>query len=262
MNWEQIILFLIQNWDKVVKPFLSLINLTDLKNLFIKGDKNKMDNNLFYEVFNATATSEIKNAYDTVVANNRKYYRCFTQSGKIIGWYNNKHISEMDARNNHPDIIVDLDGQTWFINPEYKEPEPSVSGKTEEPAIAVAKAVEEPVSPVEPINEEVKVNVPTKEEKPTIAPVESIKRSAEETASVIADMMKRYTDICDELEAEKRKGAEKDKMIADLQKRVSEAEKRADDLDEEEESAVDKLDEMREAAKTIWEFIRSVQENE
>ncbi len=261
MNIGEIVLFLIKNWDKIVKPFLSLLNLptniSELKKLFIKGDKRKMNNSLYYEKLNVSAATDIEKAYKEVVANNKKYYRCITASGKIIGWHvpSNRFISAEKAEELYPEMIYKDGEQVWFINAEYQEENAPVydnGGNEAEPTPVV-----EPVRVVEQPKEEIKVV----DEQPNIAPIENIKKSAEETTAVFADMISKYTNTCNELEAERHRSAEKDKVIADLKKRLAEAEKRANDLDEEEENAIEKLDELKEAVRAFVEFYRSV-ENE
>lgn len=226
-----------------------------------------MNNQLYYEKLNVSAATDIEKAYKEVVENNKKYYRCITASGKIIGWHvpSNRFISAEKAEELYPDMIYKNGEQVWFVNGEYKEetiPEPvaePVYDKVEETTEPVA--VTEPEKPVETPKAEATIIASSKAEKPNIAPIESIKKSAEETTAVFADMISKYTNTCNELEEERRKSAEKDRIISDLQKRVATAEKRAEDLDDEEESAVEKLDELREAVKTFVEFYRSV-ENE
>lgn len=68
-----------------------------------------MENNeLYYEVI-ATTTDEVQAAYEYAVANNKRYYRAKTKSGKIFGWIGGKHV-------------IAEDGQEWFDNPHYKAP--------------------------------------------------------------------------------------------------------------------------------------------
>lgn len=66
-----------------------------------------MENQLYYEV-PVTLASEIKTAYEHVVKNNIRRYRCLAKDGNIYGWVNEKHVKAQV-------------GQEWFDNPEYKE---------------------------------------------------------------------------------------------------------------------------------------------
>lgn len=69
-----------------------------------------------YEVKNVTQASEIKNAYDTAIAENKQYYRTISNTGKIYGWVNGKHVIADNTN------AVMVDGEFWFANPQYVEP--------------------------------------------------------------------------------------------------------------------------------------------
>lgn len=67
-----------------------------------------MDNNLYYEKTNITATAEVKETFEHAVKNNYKYYRAVTEKGAIFGWLGNKPIKA-------------IEGKEWFVNENYIE---------------------------------------------------------------------------------------------------------------------------------------------
>ena len=79
-----------------------------------------------YEVKGVTQANEIKKAYDTAIAQNNKYYRTISNTGKIYGWVGGKHCI---ADNNN---AVFIDGEYWFENEHYVEPVVEVEEKVEE----------------------------------------------------------------------------------------------------------------------------------
>ena len=69
-----------------------------------------------YEVKKVKQASEIRQAYQTAVESNKKYYRAISETGKIYGMVNGKH----EIANNKNAVIVD--GEYWFVNDQYVEP--------------------------------------------------------------------------------------------------------------------------------------------
>ena len=69
-----------------------------------------------YEVRKVKQASEIRQAYQTAIESNKKYYRAISESGKIYGIVNGHH--EIDNDNN----AVVVDGEYWFVNDKYVEP--------------------------------------------------------------------------------------------------------------------------------------------
>lgn len=69
-----------------------------------------------YEVKQVKQASEIRQAYQTAVETNKKYYRAISESGKIYGMVNGHHEIANDK------IAVMVDGEYWFENDKYVEP--------------------------------------------------------------------------------------------------------------------------------------------
>lgn len=92
-----------------------------------------------YEVKGVTQASEIKKAYETAIAENKKYYRTISNTGKIYGWINGKHyIADKDN-------AVFVNGEYWFENEEYVEP---VAEVVDELCEAMQEMVDEVVDEV------------------------------------------------------------------------------------------------------------------
>lgn len=69
-----------------------------------------------YEVKQVKQASEIRQAYQTAIESNKKYYRAISESGKIYGIVNGHH----EIANNNNAVVVD--GEYWFENDHYVEP--------------------------------------------------------------------------------------------------------------------------------------------
>lgn len=68
-----------------------------------------MDEKLYYEA-EVKYGDDVRKVYDVAIEKNVKFYRGISASGKYFGWLNDKFVSAED-------------GQEWFINSKYKEPE-------------------------------------------------------------------------------------------------------------------------------------------
>ena len=69
-----------------------------------------------YEVKKVKQASEIRQAYQTAIESNKKYYRAISESGKIYGIVNGHH----EIANDNNAVVVD--GEYWFENDHYVEP--------------------------------------------------------------------------------------------------------------------------------------------
>ena len=69
-----------------------------------------------YEVRKVKQASEIRQAYQTAIESNKKYYRAISESGKIYGIVNGHH----EIANDNNAVVVD--GEYWFENDHYVEP--------------------------------------------------------------------------------------------------------------------------------------------
>ena len=69
-----------------------------------------------YEVKQVKQASEIRQAYQTAIESNKKYYRAISESGKIYGIVNGHH----EIANDNNAVVVD--GEYWFENEHYVEP--------------------------------------------------------------------------------------------------------------------------------------------
>ena len=69
-----------------------------------------------YEVKKVKQASEIRQAYQTAIESNKKYYRAISETGRIYGIVNGKH----EEANSNNAVVVD--GEYWFENEHYVEP--------------------------------------------------------------------------------------------------------------------------------------------
>lgn len=69
-----------------------------------------------YEVKKVKQASEIRQAYQTAIESNKKYYRAISETGRIYGMVNGKH----EEANSYNAVVVD--GEYWFENEHYVEP--------------------------------------------------------------------------------------------------------------------------------------------
>ena len=69
-----------------------------------------------YEVKKVKQASEIRQAYQTAIESNKKYYRAISETGRIYGMVNGHH----EIANDKNAVVVD--GEYWFINDKYVEP--------------------------------------------------------------------------------------------------------------------------------------------
>lgn len=69
-----------------------------------------------YEVKKVKQASEIRQAYQTAIESNKKYYRAISETGRIYGMVNGKH-EEANGKN-----AVVVDNEYWFVNDKYVEP--------------------------------------------------------------------------------------------------------------------------------------------
>ena len=69
-----------------------------------------------YEVKKVKQASEIRQAYQTAIESNKKYYRAISETGRIYGMVNGNH-EEANRKN-----AVVLDNEYWFVNDKYVEP--------------------------------------------------------------------------------------------------------------------------------------------
>ena len=69
-----------------------------------------------YEVKKVKQASEIRQAYQTAVDCNKKYYRAISETGRIYGMVNGHH----EIANDKNAVVVD--GEYWFENEHYVEP--------------------------------------------------------------------------------------------------------------------------------------------
>ena len=69
-----------------------------------------------YEVKKVKQASEIRQAYQTAIESNKKYYRAISETGRIYGMVNGKH----EEANSYNAVVVD--GEYWFVNDKYVEP--------------------------------------------------------------------------------------------------------------------------------------------
>lgn len=69
-----------------------------------------------YEVKKVKQASEIRQAYQTAIESNKKYYRAISETGRIYGMVNGRH----EIANDKNAVVVD--GEYWFINDKYVEP--------------------------------------------------------------------------------------------------------------------------------------------
>lgn len=69
-----------------------------------------------YEVKKVKQASEIRQAYQTAIESNKKYYRAISETGRIYGMVNGKH----EEANSNNAVVVD--GEYWFENEHYVEP--------------------------------------------------------------------------------------------------------------------------------------------
>ena len=137
-----------------------------------------------YEVKGVTQASEIKNAYETAIAENKEYYRTISNTGKIYGWVNGKHVIA-DKTN-----AVVVDGEFWFANPQYVEPVEEVIEQTEEEIIdEVCDTMEEMVEEV--VEEEPQVDYKALYE----TEVESNKALLKEINDIISELNAVKTDF-------------------------------------------------------------------
>lgn len=184
MEWGQLILFLLRNWNTIVKPVLDTLHITDaideiLNNLFLGADIME-DKNLYFENKDTTRSSEIKATYDKAVEGNYKFYRAVSKKGKFYYW---------DENNNCHKLLPD--GVEWAENPHYIEP----SDKIEEETAIDAEI--EPVEPETEVAEEI-------HEAPSIEAVEAktaaIKATVEKTVPLVKEAVTDYKALYEQLE--------------------------------------------------------------
>ena len=78
-----------------------------------------------YEIVGVQAIQQIKQAYEAAVAQNKKFYRAVSASGKIYGWEITPGTPQGHKVNAQP-------SQEWFINPYYVEPQENVEEVVDE----------------------------------------------------------------------------------------------------------------------------------
>lgn len=71
---------------------------------------------MMYEVKKVKQAGEIRQAYQTAIESNKKYYRAISETGRIYGMVNGKH----EEANSYNAVVVD--GEYWFENEHYVEP--------------------------------------------------------------------------------------------------------------------------------------------
>ena len=185
MEWPQIILFLIKNWDVIVKPLLNTLHITDaidfILNEFSKGAYIMEDKNLFYENKDTTRSSEIKATYEKAIEGNYKYYRAVSRKGKFYCW---------DEESNTHKLLSE--GEEWAENPHYIEPADEIEKET---AIdAEIDAAEPETAAEEEIHE-----VPTIDE--VEAKTEAVKATVEKTVPLVKEAVTDYKALYEQLEA-------------------------------------------------------------
>lgn len=102
-----------------------------------------------YEAKGVSQASEIRNAYEIAVAENKEYYRTVSKTNRIYGWVNGHH-EEANANN-----AVVVDGELWFKNDKYIAPIEEVEKveETEEIINEVCEALQEMVEEVDEAEE-------------------------------------------------------------------------------------------------------------
>lgn len=256
MNWGQIVLFILTNWDKVVKPILALLhlptNFNDFMDLLLKGD-TKMNNNLFYEV-KVVRSSEIKETYEQAVKDNTKYYLCMAPNGQLLGWNNNTYITVENAKKQYPDIVEEIDGKTWFINPLYKEEQPIEETVIEEP-IGLATVVEPVIEP-KPAEVAEPLNKPSEEIKAGNDEIDRFKENFTQATESFIELQKKYEVICKELDEANAQIEAQNKQLAEAKAEYNALKEKYDAAINDDYNATEQLTELREAANTFLQFIK------
>ena len=101
-----------------------------------------------YEAKGVSQASEIRNAYEIAVVENKEYYRTVSKTNRIYGWVNGHH-EEANANN-----AVVVDGELWFKNDKYIAPIEEVEKveETEEIINEACEALQEMVGEVDEID--------------------------------------------------------------------------------------------------------------
>lgn len=114
-----------------------------------------MVNQLFYEVPLVKSQSEVREVARYAKQANAKYYRCFHRDGTIFGWAANKAMNMREAKRLGLKNIETVNGEDWFVNPDY------IADNEKEEGEATAEPIK--VAPVEdvPLKKEENNPVPT-----------------------------------------------------------------------------------------------------
>ena len=192
MEWTQLILFLLRNWNTTVKPLLNTLHITDLIDLiskeFSKGAYIMEDKNLFYENKDTTRSSEIKATYEKAIEGNYKYYRAVSRKGKFYCW---------DEESNTHKLLSE--GEEWAENPHYIEPADEIEKETAIDAEIDAAEPETAAAEPETAAEEEMHEVPTIDE--VEAKTEAVKATVEKTVPLVKEAVTDYKALYEQLEA-------------------------------------------------------------
>lgn len=191
MTITELLMFLLRNWNTLIKPLFNEINFPEQINEFIdeifKG-VNNMDNKLYLEKLNCLKDTQIKAAYMEAIEGNYKYYRCVSRTNKYYFW---------DEKENRYKVLPA--GQEWAENPHYVAPKTETTADiTEETSIEpVAEAEIEPTTvETEAVKE---ISAPATIEA-VEAKTEAVQAKVEETVPLVQEAAKDYKTLYEELE--------------------------------------------------------------
>lgn len=194
MNWEEVIFFLLKNWEILLKPVLEALHIPEFiseftKN-FYKGVNNMEGRNLYLQKAHVETKSQIKELYDTAVAKNYKFYRAISAKGKYYGWdeYTNSNYML------NPGVL-------WAENPHYveteKEPTYVTPDDAIEPADEFTKTIERPVK-AEQAN--IDKDITAAQVAAVEAKTEAVKTKVEKTVPLVKEAATDYKTLYERLE--------------------------------------------------------------
>lgn len=270
MNWIDLILFIIKNWETLIKPLLALLDIiieeSTSKQKLNKGDI-EMETALFYEVINASNTSEVLNVYNVAVKNNKKYYRCKTSSGKVVGWNGNNYISAENAMLNHPELIEKIGNEVWFVNPKYVAPASTATAATPITPIAYtnyANVMPLVGTPIISTAQAQAMAAATPTYTATLNPqtsanvyeplsIKRIKDSLDETTASFNDISNKYAEATTRITTLTNIISDKDRELAEVKEQLRLVSAQLTQLQSEDNSAKMRLDRIHES---VSEFIK------
>lgn len=209
MGWSELLLLVIKNWDIIIKPILNILGIPtdfkELKKIFLEGEE-KMETTLFYEVVNASNASDVLNAFETAKKNNKKYYRCKTATGIVVGWNKNNFISAESATVNHPELIEKIGNEVWFTNPQYV----NTSTPNETPIITYSTPAMPPASASPTANVQPSTTI--------LEPlsIKRIKDNLEETTASFTEIQNKYSEAQAKIAELTANISERDRELSDV----------------------------------------------